>query len=112
MKIVTVAETNIKETPHKVDTRELYNKETAQAIHIELKPGESLKPHKTPVDVFFYVLEGAPDIFIGQEKQTVEKDCLVESPKNITHYFSNNSKGIVRVLVVKAPTPTQQTKLL
>jgi len=112
MKIIKVTDAEIKETPHKVDARELYNKETAQVIHIALKPGESLKPHKTPVDVFFYVLEGTPDIVVGNDKHTVEKDCLVESPKNITHYFSNNTKNIVRVLVVKAPAPTQQTKLL
>lgn len=112
MKIVKVSETIIKETPHKIDARELYNKDSAQAVHIELKPGESLKPHKTPVDVFFYVLEGTPDVFIGEEKQTVNKDSLVESPKNITHYFANNSENKVRVLVVKAPKPTEQTKLL
>jgi quercetin dioxygenase-like cupin family protein len=105
MKIVKVSETEINETPHKIDARELYNKETAQVVHIILHPGESLKPHKTPVDVCFYVLEGTPDIFIGEEKQLVIKDSLVESPKNITHYFSNNSDKIVRVLVVKAPKP-------
>ncbi len=112
MKIVNVSEAAIKATPHKVDTRDLYNNENAQVVHIELKPGESLKPHKTPVDVFFYVLEGTVAVFIGDEKRTVEKDSLVESPKNITHYFSNNSENNVRVLVVKAPRPTQQTKLL
>ncbi|MBI9068412.1 MAG: cupin domain-containing protein [Salinivirgaceae bacterium] len=112
MKIVKVSETSIKETPHKIDARELYNFDSAQVVHIELKPGESLKPHKTPVDVFFYILEGSPDIYIGDDKQTVEKDCLVESPKNITHYFANNSANKVRVLVVKAPKPVTQTKLL
>src|SRR5690554_2713820 len=112
MKIVKVSDTNIKETPHKLDVRELYSKETAQAVHIELQPGESLKPHKTPVDVFFYVLEGTPDVFIGEDKQRVEQDSLVESPQNITHYFANNTETKVRVLVVKAPKPTEQTKLL
>ena len=112
MKIVTLSETEIKDTPHKIDARELYNKESAQLVHISLKPGESLKPHRTPVDVFFYILEGSPDVFIGDEKQTVQENSLVESPKNITHYFSNNSDKIVRVLVVKAPKPIEQTKLL
>ena len=112
MKIVKVSETEIKETPHKVDARELYNKDTAQVVHIILQPGESLKPHKTPVDVFFYILEGTPDIFIGNEKQLVTKDSLVESPKSITHHFSNNSDKIVRVLVVKVPRPETLTKLL
>ena len=112
MKIVKVSEVKVKQTPHEIDARELYNKESAQAIHITLQPGESLKPHKTPVDVFFYILEGEPDIFIGDEKQTVKADSLVESPKDITHYFSNNSDSLVRVLVVKAPRPITKTKLL
>lgn len=112
MEIIKVSETKIIETPHKIDARELYSKESAQVVHITLQPGESLKPHKTPVDVFFYVLEGTPDIYIGDEKQIVQPDSLVDSPKNITHYFSNNTDKIVRVLVVKAPKPLTQTKLL
>ena len=112
MKIISVSETEIKQTPHMIDARELYNHENAQVVHITLKPGESLKPHITPVDVFFYILEGTPDIFIGDEKHTVSQDNLAESPKNIPHYFANNSDSIVRVLVVKAPKPKEQTKLL
>ncbi len=50
----------VKDTPHKIDVREMYNKESAQAMLMALKPGESLKPHKTPVDVFFFIVEGTP----------------------------------------------------
>ncbi len=112
MQISKVKEVPIKETPHKVDARMLYDKDTAQAIYIKLEAGESLKPHITPVDVFFYVLEGTPEILIGNEKQIIEADCLVESPKNIPHYISNNSDKVARILVVKAPKPTTKTKLL
>jgi len=48
----------IVDTPHKVDVRKLYDTENAMTIHITLKPGEKLLRHITPVDVFFYVLEG------------------------------------------------------
>ena len=112
MKISKVAETPIKETPHKIDARMLYDKDSAQAVHIRLNPGESLKPHITPVDVFFFVIEGSPDVLVGEEKRKVEVNSLVESPKDIVHCIYNNSKEIVRVLVVKAPKPTTQTKLL
>lgn len=112
MEIKKVSEITIKDTPHKVDARELYNKETAQAIHISLKPGESLKPHITPVDVFFYVLEGDVDVRIGDETVRVGKDNLVESPKDIVHCLSNSTKSNARILVVKVPKPTTQTKLL
>ncbi len=112
MKITTVTETSIKETPHKVDARMLYDKDSAQAVHIQLNPGESLKPHITPVDVFFFVIEGNPDVLVGTEKRKVEENSLVESPKDIVHCIYNNSNKIVRVLVVKAPKPTTQTKML
>ncbi len=112
MKIIKVKDTATKDTPHKVDVRPLYNKDTAQAMHITLQPGEELKPHITPVDVFFYVLEGNPIVLIGDEKQPVEKDALVESPKGIVHCLYNKTSEIVRILVVKAPKPTTQTKLL
>lgn len=112
MKIIKVSETKIAETPHKVDVRKLYDKDSAQAMHITLQPGEALKPHITPVDVFFYVLEGTPEIMVGNEKNMVEPDCLVESPKDIVHCLYNNSASIARILVVKAPKPTSQTKLL
>ncbi len=112
MNITIVSETKIMETPHKVDVRRLYDKDTAQAVHIKLEAGESLKPHITPVDVFFYVLEGSPDILVGKETQKVQADCLVESPKDIPHCISNNSDKVVRVLVVKAPKPSASAKLL
>ena len=112
MKITKVKEAAKKENPHKVEVRALYNKDTAQAMHITLQPGEELKAHITPVDVFFYVLEGNPTVLVGNEKQTVEKDTLVESPKDIVHCLYNKTDKIARILVVKAPKPTAQTKLL
>jgi hypothetical protein len=53
MKIFDCTEQSIVETPHKVDVRKLYERDSAQVMHITLNPGESLRPHITPVDVFF-----------------------------------------------------------
>lgn len=96
----------IKETPHKIDVREMYNKDSAQVMLMALKPGESLKPHKTPVDVFFYIVEGTPTIHIGDESKVCEKNSLIESPADIGHYISNESDKTARIMVVKAPRPT------
>lgn len=101
-----------KENPHKVDVRQLYNDESAQVMHITLKAGETLKPHITPVDVFFYILEGKPTVHVGDESQVFEKDTLIESPADIVHYLSNESEAVARILVIKTPRPTKQTKLL
>ncbi len=112
MKITTVAEVPSQQNPHKVDARKVYESDHALAVVITLNPGESLKKHITPVDVFFYVLEGTGVVEIGDEKAECSKDMLIESPARIPHRWMNESAGVFRVLVVKVPKPTQETKLL
>jgi quercetin dioxygenase-like cupin family protein len=112
MKITDVAKVVSGPNPHHVDARKIYETTHAMAVVITLQPGESLKRHLTPVDVFFYVLEGTGTIEIGNERQTVGKDMLVESPARIPHRWINESGAVFRVLVVKVPKPTEETKLL
>jgi quercetin dioxygenase-like cupin family protein len=89
MEIKKVIETTTEEKPHKVDVRKLYDKDSAQAMHITLQPGEALKPHITPVDVFFYVLEGTPEILIGKEKTEVPVDSLVDNGDRQQNWLMN-----------------------
>ncbi len=105
-------EQKIIETPHKVDVRKLYDTENAQTMHIILKPGEALLKHITPVDVFFYILEGKGIVEIGEKKEEVCSDFLIESPAKIPHRLINHSEDVFRFLVVKIPRPTEQTKVL
>ena len=112
MKITNVSDVQSQPNPHHVDARAIYSSPHAMAVVITLQPGESLKKHITPVDVFFYVLEGTGIIEIGEEKETVSKDSLVDSPAKIPHKWSNESDQVFRVLVIKVPRPTEETKLL
>ena len=112
MKIIDVANVISGPNPHHVDARKIYDSPHAVVVVITLKPGESLKKHITPVDVFFYVLEGSCVIEIGSERQTVGKDMLVESPARIPHRWMNESPSLFRVLVVKVPRPVEETKVL
>lgn len=112
MIITKVKDTPIHKNPHNADVRQLYNHDNAQAMHMILQPGQSLKPHITPVDVFFYIIEGTPDVQVGDEIITVEQDSLVESPKGIVHCISNKTDSIARILVVKAPKQTGKAILL
>ena len=112
MKVIEMKSSPEKPNPHNVSVRMLYDTEHAQAVHIELKPGEALKKHVTPVDVFFYVLEGEGVVEIGDEKQEVSRDMLIESPAKIPHRLLNPGNGIFRVLVVKVPRQTESTRLL
>ena len=102
----------VRENPHHIDVRQLYSKPSAQIMHISLKPGESLKPHKTPVDVVFYVLEGTPTLHIGSESLVAAKDTLAESPADLVHYISNSGTQVARIMVIKAPRPEQAAKVL
>ena len=112
MKITEVAKVGSGPNPHHVDARKIYDSPHALAVVITLKPGESLKKHMTPVDVFFYVLEGEGVVEIGDERKAVGKDMLVESPARIPHLWINESRAVFRVLVVKVPKPTEETRLL
>ena len=112
MKIIDVSKTATIKTPHEVEARKLYETEDAQVIHLTIKPGEALKKHITAVDVFFYVLEGQGVVEIGQEKETVGANKLVESPAGIPHCWYNEGEDTLKVLVVKTPRPQTAAKLL
>ncbi len=99
-------------TPHQIDARNLYNRPEVVITVITLQPGQALKRHITPVDVAFYVLEGTGVVEIGEEKQTVERDTLVESPKDIVHCWYNQSDSPLRFMVIKAPRPEKKTVFL
>lgn len=111
MKTINYKELDVMKNPHGVEAKKLLETEHSQVIHMHLKAGESLKRHTTPVDVFFYVLEGEGYVEIGEEKVLVKKDTLIESPKGIPHCLYNESEGDFRVLVVKTPCPTKPAEV-
>ncbi len=101
MKITSVAESNTFSNPHNVATKKIFESPQATVIHMALNPGESLKSHVTPVDVVFYILEGEPTIEIGDEREKVSVDSIIESPADIPHCVYNESDTLARFLVVK-----------
>ncbi len=112
MNVIAYEEAPKQDTPHGVDVRKLFDSEHVQVIEIKLARGESLKKHITPVDVVFYVLEGAGEIEIGDEKVAVKPDDLIESPKGIPHRLLNENSPAFRFLVMKTPRPTTSTRVL
>lgn len=112
MKHIMLSQAAKVQTPHGVDVCKLYDHPEAQVMHITLQSGEALKKHITPVDVFFYVLEGRGMVEIGEEKLEISRDTLIESPKDIPHCWYNESSEVFRVLVVKTPRPENPAKLL
>ena len=112
MEITKVGEVSSSKNPHGVDARPIYSHPNAQVIILTLKPGESLKRHITPVDVFFYVLEGKGVVEVGDEKKEVSKDTIVHSPAKTAHCWHNKSDSTLKIMVTKTPKPTESTILL
>ncbi len=109
MIIKKLSEAPVMENAHGVDARNLYNQESAVISILSIQPGQALKRHATPVDVAFYVLEGIGIVEIGDEKMEVNKDTLIESPRDIVHCWYNESSESLRIMVIKAPKPTRKT---
>lgn len=107
-----IADEQPAKNPHGVDVRRVYDGEHALASIITLKPGEKLIRHITPVDVFFYVLSGSGILEIGEERETITADTVVDSPRGIPHCWYNESSSDLRVLVVKTPRPTTPTQFV
>lgn len=105
MPIISADQIAVADNPHRVDVRHLYQNPHVVVSQITLEPGEVVKPHKAPVDVFFYVLEGTPTIECGDETLAAAPDTLVPSAAGHLHAIRNESDGRVRFLVVKTPNP-------
>ena len=112
MEITKVDDVSSSKNPHNVDARSIYSHPNAQVFILTLKPGESLKRHVTPVDVFFYVLEGKGVVEVGDEKKEVTNDTIVHSPAKIVHCWYNQSDGVLKIMVAKTPKPTESAILL
>jgi len=94
MKVVDARSAPVSPNPHGVHASMIHDTEHVQAVHITLQPGEALKRHATPVDVFFYILEGRGIVEIGDEQQEVVADMLVERPARIPHRLRNDSDSV------------------
>jgi quercetin dioxygenase-like cupin family protein len=84
LELTKVSDVSSSKNPHGVDARQIYNHENAQVVVLTLQTGESLKRHITPVDVFFYVLEGKGVIEIGDEKKEVSKDTIIHTQPRLS----------------------------
>ncbi|MBN2150682.1 MAG: cupin domain-containing protein [Candidatus Lokiarchaeota archaeon] len=112
MKVIKTGDCEPAQTPHQGTIKKVIDYEHATIVHIELKPGEALKKHVTPVDVCFYILEGEGHVEIGKEDAVVAEDQLVFSPARVAHRLYNSGNATFRFLVIKTPTPTTPTSFL
>ena len=89
--------------PHGVSAKPLHTTEHTQVSMITLQPGEALKLHVTPVDAFFYVLEGHGVVEIGGERADVGRRLI--SSLWVPHHMNEGAR--CSALVVKTPRKRQ-----
>ncbi len=112
MDITKAPDVSPQANPHGVDVRNLHSTEHVQVVLISLEPGEGLKPHVTPVDAFFYILEGKGWVKVGDEQAEVAQDALIHSPAGVLHTLWNEGDALFRFLVVKTPRQTNPSRIL
>ncbi len=112
MKIVDARSAPASPNPHGVHASMIHDTEHVQAAYITLQPGEALKLHATPVNAFFYILEGRGVVEIGDEREEVVADQFIESPAQVPHRLLNDSESVFRFLAVKTPRPKEKARVL
>jgi mannose-6-phosphate isomerase-like protein (cupin superfamily) len=110
LKLTSVAAIPIKPNPHGIEAMIIYDRDDGQIPHRRLMPGLAVKKRNTSIDVVFYVLEGRGDVEIGEEREMVEKDTLVESPAGIPHFWRNVA-DVPLYMVMKLPPSAEKTKM-
>ena len=71
-----------------------------------LLPGQEQKAHTHGEnDKIYHVLEGACDVQIGEETQTLEAGEMAVAPAGVIHGVENKSGSPAALLVVMAPHP-------
>ncbi len=81
--------------------RKIYDHEAGQVLMVTLEPGENLRRHSAPVDIFIYLLEGCGVIIVGDERADVRSGHLIPCSAGTPHAVENTGSGILRALVVK-----------
>ncbi len=105
MEIIRIKEMPAAVNPRGVRARHLINRPAVVVTNLMLEPGEVVQKHVTPVDVFFYVVEGRGTIEIGDETGEAQAGEIVVSPASIPHGLRAAADSRFTVLVVKTPNP-------
>lgn len=105
MRILRLNEMPITLNPRGIGARFLIDTPDVVAANLVVEPGQTVETHVTPVDVFFYVVEGRGTVEIGEESGEVKAGDIIVSPARIPHGLKAAPDSKFSVLVVKTPNP-------
>ena len=93
----------IKFYPDKIGREMLSDKPEMRIALMCLEPGQELKPHKAPLRLLMYCVEGKGTFIIGDDEvEADEKTCLLCDPM-VPHGFRADKNSRLVVMAVVTP---------
>ena len=91
----------IKFYPNKISRDMLNDKPEMRIALMCLEPGQKLEPHKAPLRLLMYVVEGKGTFTVGDEKiEADEKTCILCEPMEPHGFEADKGKRLVVIAVV------------
>lgn len=87
-----------------INAREVLNTPPYRIMNLVLSDGQVIPPHTSPVEVFFYVIQGAGEITIADTVHRVRERDILPCPKDTLMSVKAGAAGL-SILNVKAPNP-------
>ncbi len=93
----------IKFYPDRISREMLNDKPEMRIALMCLDPGQKLDPHKAPLRLLMYCVEGKGTFTVGEEKiEADEKTCILCEP-NVPHGFAADKGSKLVVMAVVTP---------
>src|SRR3972149_885713 len=89
--------------PDKISREMLSDKPEMRVALMCLEPGQKLEPHKAPLRLLMYCVEGKGTFTVGEEKvEADEKTCILCEP-NVLHGFAADKGENLVVMAIVTP---------
>jgi len=93
----------IKFTPNRISREMLSDKPEMRVALMCLEAGQKLDPHKAPLRLMMYCVEGKGTFTVGEEKvEADEKTCILCEP-NVLHGFAADKGEKLVVMAIVTP---------
>jgi quercetin dioxygenase-like cupin family protein len=93
----------IKFTPNRISREMLSDKPEMRVALMCLEAGQKLDPHKAPLRLMMYCVEGKGTFTVGEEKvEADEKTCILCDP-NVLHGFAADKGEKLVVMAIVTP---------
>ena len=93
--------------PFRFDGRILFKNDCFELVHLTLQQGEGMEPHIQPMDIVFFVAEGAGTLVVGEEVVEVIANTTIHVHAGISRSWTNTGSGPLKILVSKLLSSTK-----